>query len=265
MPVQGHVVVEDPAPQLSPSSDKNPQAPEHLKLKENMNEENTEVKAEAQVEVEKTEPEVQEELPAEPDLKVESEVKVEFNTVEKEVEVKPEVDELEPGDFKVESEVKVELDVQSKQPEETHEAHSAMMKNVAETVRESEPLNDDDEVNQKEMFVGPEYFIAGTLRDEEEEEDMVEEEEELLRKREVLEEQPVMEVEPAMMEQTEPVPVEGEELVMEQLSESFRPEEAQKKTVVREGSEEDEDLQLGVRQQALFEVSRPGVCFISNY
>ncbi|KAG8000566.1 Lectin, partial [Nibea albiflora] len=107
LPAQGHVVVEDPAPQV--------------RLSEDQKEKVAQVKVEPEVKPEpdvKVEPEVKPELLAkeEPEVKVEPEVKPELE-VKVEPEVKPELEvkvepEVEPEpDVKVEPEVEPELEV----------------------------------------------------------------------------------------------------------------------------------------------------------
>ncbi|XP_017265639.1 FK506-binding protein 5 [Kryptolebias marmoratus] len=224
VPVQGHVVVENPAPQIGLGRKG---TPVEMKLKESVDEEKPEVKAEPgaklepEVKVEKTEPEVEEELQAQPEFKVASEVKEEESNMVEE-EVKAEAEELEP-DFKVESEVKVEPE---EEPEELPDVPADMMTEerlleaeeghepMNEPVMELEPLEEDDEeeethkeLSDEDMSLRREDYVAELLpeEDEEEEEDKVEEEEEVLRKRNsVLDEQPFMELEPEMTDEAAP-------------------------------------------------------------
>uniref|UniRef100_A0A3Q2PFP2 C-type lectin domain-containing protein 161-like n=1 Tax=Fundulus heteroclitus TaxID=8078 RepID=A0A3Q2PFP2_FUNHE len=148
VPVQGHVVVEHPAPQLllSPKEQRQQTAAAEHSQKEDEaeleDEEKPEVKdlradPEAEVEEElkaeqepapvdeeaEVEPGAELDLMEEPDFKVESEVKVEVEGQPQD-ELEEEEDLLDP-DFKVQSEVRVDADVMEADPEEAHVLHEA--------------------------------------------------------------------------------------------------------------------------------------------
>ncbi|KAL3056074.1 hypothetical protein OYC64_018722 [Pagothenia borchgrevinki] len=113
VPVQGHVVVEDPAPQVRPRFEEQQVKPAPVNL-------NPEVKAEVKVDVK-------------PD-----------------VEMEPELSNN--PDFKVEPEVKVEPDVQEAESEERHIDMEEKYELVGEAIMQQEPLDEDNvsEANQNQ-------------------------------------------------------------------------------------------------------------------
>lgn len=167
----------------------------------------------------------------------------------------------------------MELDVQTEEePEELDDAQPDVMmedRHVdTEPMKEPELLSDDDKSDEeedlKELPDEEMSFRRGYVDEHLLEEDKVEEEEEFLIKRNyVLDEQPIIEMEPEMREAVaNPVVVPGGALIdEEQMSESYlRDEEAQMKMFVRE---EDDSLQLNVRQQDLMRenTKRQGVFY----
>uniref|UniRef100_A0A671XSW4 C-type lectin domain-containing protein n=1 Tax=Sparus aurata TaxID=8175 RepID=A0A671XSW4_SPAAU len=196
LPVQGHVVVKDPAPQLRLGSqeEKEKLAPapvdvqqgQQVKVKPEAVEEQkggvwTEVKVEQEVkevEVEpqvkaeaevKVEPEVKE-VKVEPQVKAEAEVKVEPEVnaeaeakVEQEVNVEPEevAPELEENpDFKLESEEKVEPEVMARlEVNENPEAE------IEPDVQKG-PEPEDDPMFNEEQGAQEEYQVQMNLEDE---------------------------------------------------------------------------------------------------
>ncbi|XP_031150388.1 uncharacterized protein si:ch211-160b11.4 isoform X3 [Sander lucioperca] len=179
VPVQGHVVVENPAPQVRLGSEEQQEklalvpldmeqsmVELEIKVKPQVGEgQEGEVKTEAKQEPEvKPEPEVKEEqeLKADPEVKAEPEVKVDLEAdvapeenlnpevmAELKVDEKPKV-EMEPElkddpDFKVESEVKVEPDVQEEFP--------VQMNHKAET--------ETDEIEERHIDMEGKYEMVG--------------------------------------------------------------------------------------------------------
>ncbi|XP_068561082.1 myb-like protein X [Cebidichthys violaceus] len=219
VPVQGHVVVEDPAPQVRPrfEEQKKELAPVPVDMKQSMVE--PEIKVEPQVR-EKQEGEVKTEIKKEPDVKTEPDVKEDLEAdVEPEVNLNPEVmaevtADVEPEvkmkpelnddpELKVKSEVKVEPDVQEqfqvqmnpeaeietgREIEERHIDMEGKYEMVGEPIMELEPLNDDNtELSEVEK----------SLRAAFQNQPLPQEEEGLMRERDyALGEEQIMELEP---------------------------------------------------------------------
>ncbi|XP_034742189.1 titin isoform X2 [Etheostoma cragini] len=180
VPAQGHVVVEDPAPQFRLGSEKQLEklAPVSLDMEQSMVESEIKVKPQVGEKKEKTEAKKETDVKVEQELKPEPEVKVDLEAdvapeenlnpqvmAELKIDEKPKV-EMEPElkddpDFKVESEVKVEPDVQEFQVqmnleaetktgweiEERHIDMEGKYEMVGKPIMELEPLDDDDDDN----------------------------------------------------------------------------------------------------------------------
>ncbi|XP_032385082.1 titin [Etheostoma spectabile] len=179
VPVQGHVVVEDPAPQFRQGSEEQLEklAPVPLDMEQSMVELEIKVKPQVGEKKVKTEAKKEPEIKVEQELKPEPEVKVDLEAdvapeenlnpqviAELKVDEKPKV-EMEPElkddpDFKVESEVKVEPEVQEefqvqmnleaetkigREIEERHIDMEGKYKVVGEPIMELEPLDDDND------------------------------------------------------------------------------------------------------------------------
>ncbi|KAM6955214.1 uncharacterized protein PEZ65_001131 [Lycodopsis pacificus] len=223
VPVQGHVVVEDPAPQVRPrlEEQKKELAPVPVDMKQSIVE--PEIKVKPQVR-EEQEGEVKTEIKKEPDVKAEPDVKEDLEAdVEQEVNLNPEVTaevtadvepevEMKPElnddpELKVKSEVKVEPDVQEQfqvqanLKAEIEERHIDMegKYEMGEPIMELEPLEDDNtELSDVEKSLRAAFQNHGPVNQP------LPEEEGLMSERDnVLDEEPIMELEPLADDNTE--------------------------------------------------------------
>ncbi|CAG5865750.1 unnamed protein product [Menidia menidia] len=226
VPVMGHVVVENPAPQVmvSPKEQGDRKAPVDKKQSQTVvrQEVKAEVDVRAEQEVKRPDAKVQEQLKEELEAKPEAEAEVVAeNKIKQETLADP---ELQPEqDFKVESEVKVEPDVQMMEEEDpeteadsdllVEERHIDMERKyeaIGEAEMELEPLEEDmyrDEDSHTESesapFQGQEAVLE--LLPEEQEEEDVEEDREIQRMRsQISAEDSILTLEPEMGE--DPLP-----------------------------------------------------------
>ncbi|XP_037646217.1 histone acetyltransferase KAT6B-like isoform X2 [Sebastes umbrosus] len=190
VPVQGHVVVEDPAPQVRPGSEEHQEklAPVPVDTKQNMveleikvkpqvgeeheGEVKTEVKKEPEVKPEpdvKAEPEVnveqklkaESEVKPEPDVKAEPEVKVE-QKLKAEPEVKPEPDVKAEPEVKVEQKLKAEPEVETEPDDKAEPVVNVEQKLKAEPEAKPEP----DVKAEQEVEVEQELKAEPEVKDE---------------------------------------------------------------------------------------------------
>ncbi|KAK9537806.1 hypothetical protein VZT92_005385 [Zoarces viviparus] len=217
VPVQGHVVVEDPAPQVRPrlEEQKKELAPVPVDMKQSIVE--PEIKVKPQVR-EEQQGEVKTEIKKEPDVKAEPDVKEDLEAdVEQEVNLNPEVTaevtadvepevEMKPElnddpELKVKSEIKVEPDVQEQfeaqinLKAEIEERHIDMegKYDMGEPIMELEPLEDDNtELSEVEKSLRAAFQNQDPVN-----QPLPEEEGGLMSERDnVSDEEPIMELEP---------------------------------------------------------------------
>ncbi|XP_071333560.1 probable inactive protein kinase DDB_G0270444 isoform X3 [Trachinotus anak] len=203
VPVQGHVEVEDPAPQPRPDSTEQQEklSPVSVDMKQSSVGE-AEAKAEPEVKVEqepKAEVKVEQELKEEPEVKVEQELKAEPEVkVEQELKEEPEVKVEE--ELKEEPEVKVEQELKE-EPEVKVEQE---LKEEPEVKVEQE-LKEEPEVKvEEELKEEPEVKVEQELKEEPE----VKVEQELkaqpdVKVEEELKEEPEVKVEPELKDDPE--------------------------------------------------------------
>ncbi|XP_075959294.1 uncharacterized protein LOC142962597 [Anarhichas minor] len=232
VPVQGHVVVEDPAPQVRPRLEelKKELSPVPVDMKQSIVEPEIKVKPQVREEQEgevKTEIKKEPDVKAEPDVKEDLEVDVEQEVnlnpevtaevttpdVEPEVEMKPELND--DPELKVKSEVKVEPDVQEqfqvqtnlkaeietgREIEERHIDMEGKYEMVGEPIMELEPLEDNNaELSEVEKSLRAAFQNHNPVN-----QPLPEEEEGLMSERDNgLDEEPIMELEPLEDDNTE--------------------------------------------------------------